>query len=134
MIPLFIFGVLLAAAIFDYRSETIPNCCPVFILLFSLFAENRPPIWQAVLSMLSVFFLLYLMDYVCKQEVLGGRDLKLAAAFAFYAGWLPTLIGLEIACVLAWGYRKIRRYQKERFPFAPYLLVGFGAVLFFSMI
>ena len=85
----------------------------------------------------SVFFLVsWGFEKLCKKEGLGGGDVKLAGVVGLLLGWERLLLGLLIATVPATVVLLIlsrgREGESRQFPFAPFLVVGFGVSMLFG--
>lgn len=85
----------------------------------------------------SVFFLVsWGFEKLCKKEGLGGGDVKLAGVVGLLLGWERLLLGLLIATIPATVVLLIlskgREGESRQFPFAPFLVVGFGVSMLFG--
>ncbi len=85
----------------------------------------------------TVFFLVaWGFEKLCKKEGLGGGDVKLAGVAGLLLGWERLLLGLLIATVPATVVLLIlsrgREGESRQFPFAPFLVVGFGVSMLFG--
>ncbi len=85
----------------------------------------------------AVFFLIsWGFEKLCKKEGLGGGDVKLAGVVGLLLGWERLLLGLVIATIPATIILLILSKGKEgesrQFPFAPFLVVGFGVSMLFG--
>lgn len=135
-VSLILIGIaLIAACVSDLKSMEIPDWCSVLLVMAA--RQSDAPLWLALLSMAGVWLLLSIPDFIAHKSCLGGGDLKLSAAFAFCFGWFPALFGLSVAFILAGIIQPILffvRKEKKPYPFAPYLMAGFGAVTILSVI
>lgn len=130
--------VLLAAAIIDLRSRTIPDALLLVGLAAGLYFSFAAPYpgWQQSLISLAVGLTLPLL-VVCLYEIargkemFGGGDIKLLALISLYIGWqrLGTLI--IYSCLLAALLIMLRRGlgNREPLPFAPAMAAGTGLLL-----
>ena len=82
------FALMAAAALFDAWKFIIPNTIPVvLILLFLVVAlvwDDRVPIFEHIGTGLLVFCV---GAVIFRFGVLGGGDIKLLTAVAFWVGW-----------------------------------------------
>ena len=84
-----------------------------------------------------VFFLIsWGFERLTGKEGLGGGDVKLAGAVGLLLGWERLLLGLLVATVPAAVIMSLALRGKEgenrQFPFAPFLVVGFGISMLFG--
>ena len=84
-----------------------------------------------------VFFLLsWGFEKLCHREGLGGGDVKLTGVAGLLLGWERLLLSLLIATIPAALIMLILSRGKEgeerEFPFAPFLVIGFGISLLFG--
>lgn len=117
-------GLLIYAAVSDWRSRRIPNWIPLAIFalygafLAGQYALGLPvpvlPVWPSLAvggAVAVVVGVLFALNY------LGGGDVKLIAALGFWAGpaWiLPFLLVMALAGgVLALGYLALSRLPKR---------------------
>lgn len=82
----------------------------------------------------AVFFLLsWGFEKLSGKEGLGGGDVKLAGVAGLLLGWERFLLGLLIAtipaAVIMMILSKGKTGESRQFPFAPFLVVGFGAAM-----
>ena len=85
----------------------------------------------------AVFYLIsWGFEKLCGKEGLGGGDVKLAGVVGLLLGWERLLLGLLIAtipaAVIMLILSKGKRGESRQFPFAPFLVVGFGASMLFG--
>lgn len=85
----------------------------------------------------SVFYLIsWGFEKLCGKEGLGGGDVKLAGVVGLLLGWERLLLGLLIAtipaAVIMLILSKGKKGENRQFPFAPFLVVGFGASMLFG--
>ena len=86
---------------------------------------------------LALFYLIsWGFEKLCDKEGLGGGDVKLAGVVGLLIGWERLLLGLLIATVPAAVIMLIlskgKKGESRQFPFAPFLVVGFGASMLFG--
>lgn len=85
----------------------------------------------------AVFYLIsWSFEKLCGKEGLGGGDVKLAGVVGLLLGWERLLLGLLIAtipaAVIMLILSKGKKGENRQFPFAPFLVVGFGASMLFG--
>lgn len=85
----------------------------------------------------AVFYLIsWGFEKLCGKEGLGGGDVKLAGVVGLLLGWERLLLGLLIATIPAAVIMLIlsrgKKGENRQFPFAPFLVVGFGASMLFG--
>ena len=78
-----------------------------------------------------------LASKLSKREALGGGDVKLAGAAGLVLGWEKLVYGVLIAAIALTVWMLLLRIRRGRdrtreYPFAPFLTVGFIAVLLFG--
>lgn len=85
----------------------------------------------AVLFLVAFFF-----EKVAKKEGLGGGDIKLTGVAGLLLGWERLLLGMLIATISCSVTLLVLSRGKEgeerQFPFAPFLVAGFGIALLFG--
>ena len=84
-----------------------------------------------------VFFLIsWGFEKLCGREGLGGGDVKLAGVVGLLLGWERLLLGLLLSTIPASVILLILTRGKEgeerEFPFAPFLVLGFGISMLFG--
>ena len=132
--------LLLAAAVIDVRTYTIPNWLNLAVALLAL------PFWWAVGLELwpdaairagvafGVFALLALAFYV---GMMGGGDVKLAAALAL---WFPPLATVKLLVIMSFAggvvtlimiliHRAGRKEGRPKIPYGVAIAVGAWAIL-----
>jgi len=73
------------------------------------------------------------MDKILKKESLGGGDIKLFAVVGLYLGFVGTLFGLLLSCILGLLCVVISRKGKgERIPFGPAIAAATVIMLFWG--
>ena len=132
--------------------------CVFFIDLEHQIIFDRFQIILLVLGLASIFFdkdygwishviggvvgfgVFYLVSWgferLCGKEGLGGGDVKLAGVAGLLLGWERLLLGLLLATIPAAIIMLILSKGKEgesrQFPFAPFLVAGFGVAMLFG--
>lgn len=127
----------------DLEHKIIPDRFQVMLLLLGVascfFDENV--FWGSQLvggiAGFAVFYLIsWLFEIFYHKEGLGGGDVKLAGVVGLLLGWERLLLGLLIATIPAAIILSILSRGKEgegrEFPFAPFLVLGFGTSMFFG--
>ena len=85
----------------------------------------------------AVFFLIsFCFEKLCGKEGLGGGDVKLAGVVGLLLGWERLLLGLLIAtipaAIIMSILTRVKQGESRQFPFAPFLVIGFGIAMFFG--
>lgn len=147
-------SLLIVIAVYDLKHQIIPDRFVFALILLAFFQPIillESPIllnlgW-GVLGGLAVSLPLFLLWLVSRGRWLGFGDVKLALGVGLLLGWrfglsalmlsfwLGAIIGLFL---IAWGktqlWRKGKSYtMKSEVPFAPFLILGFWLVFFFSI-
>jgi leader peptidase (prepilin peptidase)/N-methyltransferase len=129
---LFIALLVIASAI-DIRKRIIPNSVCVLITLTGLIYFSPVRLF-GILTTLPL-----LIPALCKQDSIGGGDIKLAAAAGFVLGLEGGIVGLTIglAAIILFYFgnkatdRLWNKYRKKNkpaaLPMAPFLSIGFIA-------
>ena len=130
---LFIFLLALAAA-FDIRNRIIPNSICALIALSGLIVFSPAKLFGMLIA------LPLLVAALCKQDSIGGGDIKLTAAtglvLGFWAGVAGLIIGLAAMLLFhaarqtaGWLRKGKNRNRDKRaaLPMAPFLSIGFLA-------
>jgi prepilin peptidase CpaA len=95
VLPVLVFiAALIAAAISDAASYTIPNRCPLLIVLaFAAHSVGAPPM-AAFAALLTASAVFAVGLFVFGRGWLGGGDVKLITAVALWTGpaWLPLFL------------------------------------------
>ncbi|MDO4549593.1 MAG: prepilin peptidase [Clostridia bacterium] len=121
---------LVACAIFDWRTRTIPNLLPAFLsilglahiaLLLGMGVSVCPHLIVLIVTVPLYFF--WTMNWI------GGGDVKLLFASAMYLGLWQTAIAAEIALLylcfkLIRTSRKIGRNPRQKIALGPPLALG----------
>ncbi|SFQ05899.1 Type IV leader peptidase family protein [Lachnospiraceae bacterium XBB1006] len=125
--------VLIALAVTDYKTHTIPKKYWMYLLCvgvgYSILAGQQ--VHRMVLDALALGVPLWMIFILSKGKMLGGGDVKLMAAAGVLLGttngYRALLLSLFIALVT-----ELPRYRKGRaFALGPYLAMGIGICLFF---
>ena len=98
------FAFMVAAALFDAWKFIIPNTIPVVLtllfLVVALIWNDRVPIFEHIGAGLLVFGV---GAVIFRLGVLGGGDIKLLTAVAFWVGWDTLAIYLLAVAILGGG-------------------------------
>lgn len=131
-ISIIVFGtVLIAATVSDVKTRTIPDYLCGLIMLVSVVHILCGGIWwaTAAISCVAVAAVALILSLI-KDNFLGGGDVKLCGAVAFFSGaeifLFAVSIGLTIAAVICL-IKKMRYKKNISLPLAPYLTIGYGA-------
>jgi leader peptidase (prepilin peptidase)/N-methyltransferase len=85
---------------------------------------------------LSFFLIAWIFEAIYKTEGLGGGDVKLAGVAGLLLGWERLLLALLVATIPAAIIMSVLSKGKDgeerRFPFAPFLVIGFSVAMLFG--
>lgn len=129
--------ILIAAAITDAKTKTIPDRYPLLILVLGIFAVWACPevsLLERLAGMVIVSLPMFLLALLI-NGAFGGGDIKLMASGGLLLGAkavvFAMLCGMFICgvfCVILLAKKKIGR--KEQIAFGPFLAVGLAAAPF----
>ena len=142
-IYMLVFSVFICVFFIDLEHKIILDRFQIALLLFGvaiIFFDKSYEWLSHVIGGVSGFAVFYLVcwsfEKLCGKEGLGGGDVKLAGAAGFLLGWERLLLGLLIATIPASVIMSIlskgKKGENRQFPFAPFLVVGFGASMLFG--
>lgn len=126
--------LLMAASVWDFRKRIIPDSICLLIALMGLI-DFSPVKLLGILAALPL-----LIAALCKQDGVGGGDIKLTAAAGIVLGFWGCTAGLILGLTASLFFyllnQTIRRLQKQEpqrasqaaLPMAPFLSLGFLAV------
>ncbi len=135
---------LFCLSIVDLESYTIPDGC--LLIAAGAWAAALPflrPGWAAagrsILAGLvfggGILLLSLAMDKILGRESLGGGDVKLFAVVGLYLGFVGTLFGMLLACVLGlvFAFLQNRKGGKDRaIPFGPSISLAAAVMLLYG--
>jgi prepilin signal peptidase PulO-like enzyme (type II secretory pathway) len=135
---LFIASILIIIAVYDLKTQEIPNGFNLSFVLASLlysFALNvfilTNPInfFASLLSGLAAFFFFYLFVFFSKETWMGGGDAKLAIGIGMLLGPLYTFLAILIAswmgAIVGLGLISLKKAdRKTAIPFGPFLVLA----------
>ena len=82
------------------------------------------------------FLIAWIFEAIYKAEGLGGGDVKLTGVAGLLLGWERLLLALLVATIPAAIIMSVLSKDKEgeerKFPFAPFLVIGFAVAMFFG--
>lgn len=136
-------SVFLCVFFIDLEHQIIFDRFQIILLVLgvaSIFFDKDYGWLSHVIGVASGFALFYLISWgfekLCGKEGLGGGDVKLAGVVGLLLGWERFLLGLLLAtipaAVIMLILSKGKRGESRQFPFAPFLVVGFGASMLFG--
>lgn len=136
-------SVFLCIFFIDLEHQIIPDRFQIFLLILgvvSIFFDRDVGWLSKLIGGVCGFLLFYLISWgferLCGKEGLGGGDVKLAGVVGLLLGWERFLLGLLVATIPAAIILLILSKGKEennrQFPFAPFLVVGFGISMLFG--
>lgn len=117
--------VLLYAARSDVDTRIVGNFVPVEILLLSFVGCDLATVpFRIVLAAVSLLPV-WVVSKIHPKQVLGGADVKIAAASIFLVGSLWGFAGYALGLLLGVVWSAVRRKTRQAFPLVPFLAVGF---------
>lgn len=126
----------------DFEHKIIFDRFQVFLLLLgvvSIFIDEyhwTSHVIGGVAGFGTFFLISFGFEKLCGREGLGGGDVKLAGVVGLLLGWERLLLGLLLSTIPASVILLILTRGKEgedrQFPFAPFLVVGFGISMLFG--
>lgn len=136
-------SVFLCVFFIDLEHQIIFDRFQIILLVLgvaSIFFDKDYGWLSHVIGGASGFAVFYLISWgfekLCGKEGLGGGDVKLAGVVGLLLGWERLLLGLLIATIPATVIMLIlskgKKVENRQFPFAPFLVVGFGASMLFG--
>ncbi len=126
-----------AIAMVDVKTLTIPWALVAAVALLALYpALVFGPITNHLIGAAGMFgfFAVILLVF---PGGFGGGDLKFAAAIGLFCGWELSIVAVEAALIsgalAGAAYALItRKGLRIRFPFAPFLALGFGTAVLYG--
>ena len=136
-------SVFLCVFFIDLEHQIIFDRFQIILLVLgvaSIFFDKDYGWLSHIIGGVSGFAVFYLISWgfekLCGKEGLGGGDVKLAGVVGLLLGWERLLLGLLIAtipaAVIMLILSKGKKVENRQFPFAPFLVVGFGASMLFG--
>jgi prepilin signal peptidase PulO-like enzyme (type II secretory pathway) len=124
-------------AVVDIMTLTIPGALVILIALLAAYpALAIGPVTNHIVGAAGMFafFALILLAF---PGGFGGGDLKFASAIGLFCGWELSIVAVEAAlisgAVAGAAYAAItRKGLRIRFPFAPFLALGFGVAVLYG--
>ena len=117
--------VLLYAARSDVDTRIVGNFVPVEILLLSFVGCDLATVpFRIVLAAVSLLPV-WVVSKIHPKQVLGGADVKIAAASIFLVGSLWGFAGYALGLLLGVVWSAVHRMTRQAFPLVPFLAVGF---------
>ncbi len=136
-------SIFICVFFIDLEHQIIFDRFQIMLLVLgvaSIFFDKDFTWYSHIIGGISGFAVFYLISWgferLCGKEGLGGGDIKLCGVVGLLLGWERLLLGLLMATVPAAIIMiiisKSKREANMRFPFAPFLVVGFGISMFFG--
>ena len=136
-------SVFLCVFFIDLEHQIIFDRFQIILLVLgvaSIFFDKDYGWLSHIIGGVSGFAVFYLISWgfekLCGKEGLGGGDVKLAGVVGLLLGWERLLLGLLIAtipaAVIMLILSKGKKVENRQFPFAPFLVVGFGVSMLFG--
>lgn len=133
--------ILIVISFIDLDLMIIPDTCVLILLglaiILFFIPSNYKIDWLDKIIGLGVVSVLYLTFSIAskirKKDLIGFGDIKLLAAMSLILGWESILLGLFVASLVALVYEVIiNKNRTKKFPFAPFLSIGFMFALYFG--
>lgn len=115
--------ILLYASYGDIKTRKVENYIHAMIIITALIGRDMRDILPMLVSALVMGLIFILTFLISKSFKIGGADIKLSIACAFFLGY-KSILGLIIGLILAVVINLIQKHKKG-FPLIPYLAVGF---------
>ncbi len=136
-------SVFLCVFFIDLEHQIIFDRFQIILLVLgvaSIFFDKDFGWISHVIGGVAGFTVFYLVSWgfekLCGKEGLGGGDVKLAGVVGLLLGWERLLLGLLIATIPASVIMTIlskgKKEEDRQFPFAPFLVIGFGVSMLFG--
>ena len=136
-------SVFICVFFIDLEHQIIFDRFQVALLLLgaaSIFFDSSVPWFSHLIGGVSGFAVFFLISWgfekLCGREGLGGGDVKLAGVVGLLLGWEKLLLGLLVAtipaAVIMLILSKGNEGESKQFPFAPFLVAGFGVSMLFG--
>ena len=112
--------ILLACAMRDARTRTVPNAFPLAIAACCLI----PPVWISPVGVMAALPL-FLAAVICGG--VGGGDVKVMAALGLVIGPVKAfwILGVALVCLVAWdALMRLMRRGEGAWPFVPFLFAA----------
>lgn len=132
--PVLFSCLLMVASVWDLRKRIIPDSICILIALTGLI-DFSPVKFLGILAALPL-----LIAALCKQDGIGGGDIKLTAAAGIVLGFWGCTVGLIFGLTASLFFyllnqtiRRLRKLETQKaaqssLPMAPFLSLGFLAV------
>ncbi len=132
--------ILLAIAIIDAKTMTIPNGLNLALLLCgvaAIFICPQLPLLDRFIGLLSVSLPLLIITIIAPQSF-GGGDVKLMTAAGFLLGWKQVLVATGVGMLLGSLYGVYlliakKKSLKQHFAFGPPLCMGIAYALLIQL-
>lgn len=129
--------ILLAIALIDYDTMTIPNKLIIALAVpvaASYFVFLTPDLQTRLLGMIVVALPLFLVNLI-KKDSFGGGDIKLCFVMGFLLGVSGIIVGAIIGIILG-GFAGLIQMKNnpelKHMAFGPYLCIGMTLAFFFG--
>ena len=126
---LILLGILLYASIKDWREHEVPDTVWKLIAVLGLVNISLRDLPSMILGAALVFLPQIIPAVINTEKAMGGADIKISTACAFFLGagrgLAAFIIGLTLFVVVVPIIRRVRKLPKnEPFPMVPFLSVG----------
>ena len=147
LIGFILVSVLLAITVYDIRQKIIPDGLVIIFSIISLintiFIADVNLLWFLIAGPL-LALPLFLISLFSRGRAMGLGDPKLVLGIGWFLGpiyglsslvlafWIGAIYGLLMMLLAKLNFSKIKLNYKSEVPFAPFLIIGFLLVFFFS--
>lgn len=120
--------ILMYAAVCDIQTREVSDCVSVMIMIAAFIGAEPSDLIGMIAGGLFVVGLMLFCAVITKNRI-GGADVKLSAACAFFLGVQSGIFGLMTGLLLSVIVNLIlrRKDKAQGFPLVPYLAAGFTA-------
>lgn len=135
-------SMLIIIIISDYQTMIIPDSALIvfsILLIVELFFKNGINVYlnilDAIISLLIMFLLKKLGDFMFKKESMGGGDIKLMAVIGLVLGYKMAIITIFIAAFVGLIPSIYVLYKEKTniIPFGPFLSISAIIILLFKI-
>ena len=142
-VAMLVSSVFICVFCIDLEHKIIPDRFQLILLALGavgIFFDQDYGWLSHIIGAVAGFSVFYLISFgfekLCGREGLGGGDVKLAGVAGLLLGWERLLLGLLLstlpAAIIMLFLSRGKEGEEREFPFAPFLVLGFGAAMLFG--
>lgn len=128
--------IMLYASVCDIEERSVPNYVSVLILLLGLSCLTPKMLLAHAGSGILLFLFIFIIAMIAPGKI-GGADVKIIGACAFFLGLMPAvtglMLGLLLSVVITLILIKCKKTDDRKLPLVPYLSTGFLITYITSM-